>query len=267
MERYRNETAARKRKRRQARVRRMTAVLTIAVCAVVIFTGSRIVNARMNEPVTPEAVVLPTLMPGVTPEPQPTEIPAAGTQLTGDSAWMLMLVNKWHALPEGYEPPSLTELSNGESVDERMYPSLQQMFDDARDQGVYPLVGSGYRTAEEQQQTMDDKISYYKGQGHTDADARSLASQSVAEPGYSEHQTGLAVDINADDERSTSDEVYAWLAENCAQYGFILRYPDGKTDITGITYEPWHFRYVGVDAAKAIMDAGICLEEYLGVIN
>ena len=186
MERYRNETAARKRKRRQARVRRMTAVLTIAVCAVVIFTGSRIVNARMNEPVTPEAVVLPTLMPGVTPEPQPTEIPAAGTQLTGDSAWMLMLVNKWHALPEGYEPPSLTELSNGESVDERMYPSLQQMFDDARDQGVYPLVGSGYRTAEEQQQTMDDKISYYKGQGHTDADARSLASQSVAEPGYSE---------------------------------------------------------------------------------
>lgn len=267
MERYRKETAARRRKLRQSRIRRVSAVLSVAICAVAIFAGSRIVNARMTEQVAPQAAVLPTLLPGVTPEPQPTQVPAYSQDLTGEDSWMLMLVNSTHALPEGYEPPSLTELSNGESVDERMYPSLQQMFDDARDQGVYPLVGSGYRTAEEQQQVMDDKISYYKGQGHTDADARSLAEQSVAEPGYSEHQTGLAVDINADGERSTSDEVYAWLAENCAQYGFILRYPEDKTDITGITYEPWHFRYVGVDAATAIMDAGICLEEYLGVIN
>lgn len=267
MERYRNETAARKRKRRQARMRRMTAVLTIAVCAVVIFTGSRIVNARMTEQVTPEAAVLPTLMPGVTPEPQPTESLVSGEQLTGDSAWMLMLVNKWNALPEGYEPPSLTELSNGESVDERMYPSLQQMFDDARAQGVYPQVGSGYRTAEQQQQALDDLISYYKGQGHTDADARNLAAQTETEPGLSEHQTGLAFDVAADTSRSTAEEVYAWFAENCAQYGFILRYPEDKTDITGMGYDPSHFRYVGVDAATAIMDAGICLEEYLGVIN
>lgn len=267
MERYRNERAARRRKQRQARLRRLTAVLAVAACAVVIFTGARIVNARMSEQVQPLGVVMPTLLPGVTPQPQPTQAPAAGTQLTGDNAWMLMLVNKWHALPDGYEPPSLTELSNGQSVDERMYPSLQQMFDDARDQGVYPQVGSGYRTAEGQQQALDDLISYYKGQGHTDADARNLAAQTETEPGLSEHQTGLAFDVAADTSRSTAEEVYAWFAENCAQYGFILRYPEDKTDITGMAYDPSHFRYVGVDAAKAIMDAGICLEEYLGVIN
>ena len=129
MERYRNERAARRRKQRQARLRRLTAVLAVAACAVVIFTGARIVNARMSEQVQPLGVVMPTLLPGVTPQPQPTQAPAAGTQLTGDNAWMLMLVNKWHALPDGYEPPSLTELSNGQSVD--MIPIFRQNFIDS----------------------------------------------------------------------------------------------------------------------------------------
>ena len=81
--------------------------------------------------------------------------------------------------------------------------------------------------------------------------------------GRSEHQLGLAVDINGDELHSSNDEVYSWLAENAYKYGFILRYPEGKSDITGIEYEPWHYRYVGKEAAAEIFSRSICLEEYL----
>ena len=90
-----------------------------------------------------------------------------------------------------------------------------------------------------------------------------MAEQWVAIPGYSEHELGLAVDINADKERSYGEEVYCWLAENAWRYGFILRYPQGKEEITGIDYEPWHYRYVGYEAAKTIYEEDITLEEYL----
>ena len=86
----------------------------------------------------------------------------------------------------------------------------------------------------------------------------------MAVPGTSEHQLGLAVDINANPDNSTDEEVYAWLAENAWQFGFILRYPQDKTQITGIQYEPWHYRYVGREAAAHIHTSGQCLEEYLG---
>ena len=91
-----------------------------------------------------------------------------------------------------------------------------------------------------------------------------MAGQWVAIPGTSEHELGLAVDINADKEQSSNEEVYNWLAENAWRYGFILRYPQGKEDITGIDYEPWHYRYVGKEVAKEIYEAGITLEEYVG---
>jgi len=91
-----------------------------------------------------------------------------------------------------------------------------------------------------------------------------MAGQWVAIPGTCEHELGLAVDINADKEQSSNEEVYNWLAENAWRYGFILRYPKGKEDITGIDYEPWHYRYVGKEVAKEIYEEGITLEEYVG---
>ena len=90
-----------------------------------------------------------------------------------------------------------------------------------------------------------------------------MASEWVAAPGTSEHQLGIAVDINADKTKSTNDEVYAWLAEHAWEYGFILRYPKNKESITGTGYEPWHYRYVGKEAAKKIQQEGCCLEEYV----
>lgn len=102
-------------------------------------------------------------------------------------------------------------------------------------------------------------------QGESRAQAEQDAQLWVNPVGYSEHQTGLAVDINADGIHSTGTQVYSWLSVHAWEYGFILRYPEGKTALTGTDYEPWHYRYVGKDAAKAIHDQGICLEEYLGV--
>lgn len=175
--------------------------------------------------------------------------------------WNLIVVNRWNELPEDYEV-ELTELSNGQMVDSRVYPYLQEMFDAARTEDVYPVVREGYRTAEEQQEILDDKIQSYINQGYSQVKAERTAKEWVALPGTSEHQLGIAVDINADKSKCSNEEVYAWLAENAYKYGFILRYPMGKQEITGTSYEPWHYRYVGIEAAYEINERGICLEEY-----
>lgn len=175
--------------------------------------------------------------------------------------WNLIVVNRWNELPEDYSV-ELTELSNGQKVDSRVYPYLQEMFDAARTEDVYPVVREGYRTAEEQQEILDDKIQSYINQGYSQVKAERTAKEWVALPGTSEHQLGIAVDINADKSKCSNEEVYAWLAENAYKYGFVLRYPPGKQKITGTSYEPWHYRYVGIEAAYEINERGICLEEY-----
>lgn len=179
-----------------------------------------------------------------------------------DHGWNLILVNRDYYIPEDYTV-ELTELSNGEKVDSRIYPDLQEMFDDARAEEVQLFVADGYRTSETQQRILDEKIKAYKYEGYSNSEAERNAKEWVAIPGTSEHQLGLAVDINADTTQSTSDEVYTWLANNAHKYGFINRYPVDKTEITGVIYEPWHYRYVGRDAALEIYSQGICLEEYI----
>ena len=174
----------------------------------------------------------------------------------------LILVNGDHPFT-GNDAIDFTELSNGETVATAIYPALQRMFDDARTNGVYPVVASGYRTAEEQESLVAEKIASFVQQGYSEAEAKELAAEYVSSPKTSEHLTGLAVDINADPMKSTAQEVYTWLAANARRYGFILRYPKDKEEITGIHYEAWHYRYVGKEAAAAICEQGLCLEEYL----
>ena len=175
--------------------------------------------------------------------------------------WNLIVVNRWNVLPEDYSV-ELMELSNGQKIDSRIYPALQEMFDAARAEGIYPIVREGYRTAEEQQEILDEKIQIYINQGYSQSRAERTAKEWVALQGTSEHQLGIAVDINADKSKCSNEEVYTWLAENAYKYGFILRYPMGKQEITGTSYEPWYYRYVGVEAAKEIYERQICLEEY-----
>ncbi len=200
---------------------------------------------------------------------QGSEFKAYHTQSNDDiepasdgEAWNLVLINKWNYVPADYET-ELTELSNGESVDTRIYPELQKMFDTARSEGIYPVVSSGYRTHEKQQRLLNEKIAEYKAAGYSGAEAEAEAKTWVAPPGASEHQIGIAVDIHADGIESTDEEVHEWLKLNAHKYGFIYRYPPGKIEITGINDEPWHYRYVGVTAATEIFNQGICLEEYL----
>lgn len=176
--------------------------------------------------------------------------------------WRLILVNSENPIPYGYEP-ELMQLSNGVRIDSRIYPDLQRMFDDARSSGVYPVAVEGYRTHEEQKKMMSDKIESFVEEGHSRTEAKKLAREWVAEAGKSEHEIGLALDINADQSQSTDGEVYDWLAENAYKYGFILRYPPDKEDITGIDYEAWHYRYVGTETASEIHERNITLEEYL----
>ena len=176
--------------------------------------------------------------------------------------WNLILVNKNHKIPYNYSP-ELIELSNGEKVDARIYPDLQKMFDDARAAGLQLFVRDGYRTGDEQKAIMNDKIAAYETEGYSKKEAKALAKTYVAEPGTSEHELGLSVDINAESSGASQDAVYEWLDENAYKYGFIKRYPADKTDITGIDNEPWHYRYVGYEAAKEMKEQNLCLEEYL----
>lgn len=178
-----------------------------------------------------------------------------------DDGWALLLVNADHPLPDGYTF-SLKELRNGQFVDVRIYPELQQMFDDAREEGIYPFINESFRTAERQQEIMDDYIASYEAQGLSHEEAVQKAHTIVAEPGTSEHQLGLAVDIVAEYD-ADSTATWQWLKENAWRYGFILRYPADKVEITGIDYEPWHYRYVGCPTAQEITERGLCLEEYL----
>lgn len=201
------------------------------------------------------------------PQTEPaTAAPTTATPTTteaapADESWKLLLVNADHPLPEGFTV-NLKELRNGHHVDERIYPELQQMFDDARAAGIYPFINESFRTAERQQQIMDSYIARYEAQGMSHDEAVKQAHSLVAEPGTSEHQLGLALDIIAEFD-ADSTATWNWLRDNAWRYGFILRYPADKVDLTGIDYEPWHFRYVGKEAAREITERGVCLEEYL----
>lgn len=181
--------------------------------------------------------------------------------------WNLVLVNPDTPLPENYEI-NVKQLDNGQAVDERCYDALQNMMNDCRRAGLRPVICSSYRTQEKQQMLFDNQVEKWKNQGYSVDEAKMQAGKLVAVPGTSEHQLGLALDIvdisyQLLEEEQENTPTQKWLLENSWKYGFILRYPKDKTDITKISYEPWHYRYVGKKAAKEIFDAKICLEEYL----
>ena len=158
----------------------------------------------------------------------------------------VLIVNKSYSLPEDYNP----------GLDATTEEAFNQLSADAAQEGLNLYIGSDFRSYSYQ---VDVYESYCETYGWQQADTFS------ARPGYSEHQTGLTIDCNTIDDAFGQTEEAVWLADHCADYGFIIRFPDGKEDITGYQYEPWHIRYVGVDIAREIMSKGLCLEEYLGV--
>lgn len=188
-------------------------------------------------------------------------------QQSAPADWRLLLVNKWNKFPSNYTM-KLTELANGQAIDTRAYPDLQQMMDDCRAAGLSPIICSSYRSVDKQEQLYENKISRLMAEGYSYERAKEEAGKVVAIPGTSEHQIALALDIvdatNQNlDETQESTAVQKWLIEHSWEYGFVLRYPNGKSDITGIIYEPWHYRYVGRKAAREMKERDMCLEEYL----
>lgn len=205
--------------------------------------------------------------------PQEPEAGSTGRQMeivhitAVSGQWNLILVNPWNPIPQDYDV-NLIQVQYGHSVDSRCYPYLAEMLEDCKSAGLNPLICSSYRTQEKQEALFAERVSELTAQGYSYEDARTKAATSVALPGTSEHQLGLAVDIvdknyQKLDTAQENTQVQQWLMENSWKYGFILRYPNGTSSLTGIIYEPWHYRYVGLEAAQEIYEQGICLEEYL----
>lgn len=186
------------------------------------------------------------------------------------SDWNLILVNPTHSVPENYTS-TLSNVQGEYQMDERVAPYMIEMIEAAKKDGINLWVLSTYRTYEYQQGLFERNVKELKNSGMTEEEAIKETAANVAVPGTSEHHTGLAADIMCaewtggitDDFAET--DAYQWLHEHCAEYGFIERYPKNKTDITGIVYEPWHYRFVGKEHAEPIMEQGLTLEEYLGV--
>lgn len=257
-------------KRRKKLIR--TYILSVAISFLTgAAVGGYLIYQRMNVPV---AVTLPGNFAAAAKsgsgmaeqelgqDSQAAEEPGAGAD------WKLVLVNRENPMEPGYVP-ALKEIENHYEMDARAVGALQKMLAEGRRQGLDFWICSAYRSVEKQQEIYEEDLEKYMEKGYSYEAASQETEKQVNPPGTSEHALGLSVDIVARsyqtlDERQANTREALWLAQNCSKYGFILRYPPDKASITGIAYEPWHYRYVGVEAATEIMEQGICLEEYLG---
>lgn len=255
-----------KRKKNQRRVIILRGIKYLLIITVLIialaFLMTRLVFKEVDEDAESTSVTTETTPPETEPEEDENI----------DNAWAMFLVNKKNPLPKDYDNMIETEVVfeswREYYLDVRAADYIKRMIDAAAEDGVDLLVVSAYRTIEYQQQNFDNSVQdrVDRGMSYDDAYADTLAE--VALPGESEHNAGLALDImceenqNMDDDSFENTEAFAWLDKHAHEYGFILRYPKGKQDITGIIYEPWHYRFVGLYFAKEIKESGLCLEEY-----
>lgn len=192
-----------------------------------------------------------------------SNIVTASNNLSLLDDWQIRLVNRDNPLPDDFTV-ELENLDASRKFDKRAIEPLKQMICDMRDQGIKNIwAQSTYRSIEYQKGLYEKSINKYLKQGKSQEEAQKLTDEYINKPGTSEHHLGLAVDFNNVDEGFENTKAYKWLLENASDYGFILRYPKEKEDITGIEYEPWHWRYVGPEHAKKMKEQNLCLEEYV----
>ena len=281
------------------------AAIIIAVCAVCVSVNKH--NAKLEEKGTEStAAQSTTLKPeestapatdanGETTEPQETEaqttegeketekqteaateaptkssigsLPETELLNITDDNWNMTLINIRYRMPEDYSPNLVYVCGSEERLDSRVAPHYEEMYNAAAKDGVYLTPCSGYRSYELQNRNFNREKDYFLSQGYTEDESEVLAAQSIMPPGSSEHNLGLAMDIVCVDEWFEDTDEFAWLNAHAADYGFILRYPEDKQNITKVIYEPWHWRYVGVEKAKEIKASGLVLEEFLGDVG
>lgn len=252
----------RRRQRRYREAMRNRAIAAVVLVALIVGAVFIVKGCKKDE-----------TLPGDDQQGQQTDTPEENTQkppVNVDDE-LLTVVNPWNPLPEDWVCDLVT-LSDGRRVDSRCYEAFEEMMAACRDAGYAPFLCSAYRTQETQQSLYDNKVQRLMNSGMGKEEAKVEAAKAVAIPGTSEHQLGLAVDIvdaNMQDltDEQEKTETQKWLMANSWRYGFIHRYPNDKTDITGIIYEPWHYRYVGKAAAQDIFNRDITLEEYVGKTN
>lgn len=190
-----------------------------------------------------------------------------GPVIRQEDMWALILTNARYPIPEDYTVELKVLPGTEQSVDARIYDTTLQMLSDMKAEGLRPIVCSAYRTLDRQEILFNRKVKSYVKKGYSMEAAAREAQHVLSIPGSGEHCLGLAIDVCSQsyqklEEGFENTKEGKWLREHCAEYGFILRYDKGKEESTGINYEPWHFRYVGVDVAKYIMEKGITLEEF-----
>jgi D-alanyl-D-alanine carboxypeptidase len=258
-------------KRKSSRLGRLILFLIISL---VIFVGI-ILSVRMfgdydlttSDISNPETSAVISGTESSTPQPTSSSVAAPYTEpyiQPAGADWNLRLVNKWNPLESDFQPP-LTTYAGVNKFDSRAIDKLKAIVQASNGK---IRVASLHRSIELQTSLFNREVTNYVREGLSKADAEEKAAQAVARPGTSEHNLGLAVDFLFEGYSSLSEdykntETYKWMMENCAKYGFILRFPENKKSITGVMFEPWHYRYVGEEAAQEIMSRGITLEEYL----
>lgn len=255
-------------------------ILAVVIVIAIVYLAAPVLSpppaAEPSPAATPvaSAPAVSTPEPAATPEPSPTPEPTPDPR---SAEGLLALVNPWNPVPEDFEPdlvemPRYTEYTESGKmvyIDRRCHTALMKMLDDCTNAGFTPYVCSAYRTLEYQQELYEDKVQRVMADSYLSREeAETEAAKAVALPGTSEHHLGLAADIvDYDYPKLNYNQEYTgtqqWLMEHCWEYGFILRYSADKSDVTGIIYEPWHYRYVGTEYSLDIRDSGLCLEEYL----
>ena len=240
-----------------------TAVFTVLVLVKSRSGGSQSVPAA--GPVSfsqPAAPAEPTPEPEAEPTPEPAP---AGPAVSADD-WFAILVDMEHPLPEGYDPETDSVDPVGYYFDSRASAELLSMLQAASDAGVQLKISSGFRNHARQTQLHEQEVAYWRGEGLAPEEAYATAVRYEEPAGYSEHNAGLAVDLVAlaDQRQATfaGTPEYQWLTEHAAEYGFILRYPEGRQEVTGMEPKPWHWRYVGDELARFLNEQGLTLNEY-----
>lgn len=174
----------------------------------------------------------------------------------------LILVNSENAFPDNINLNLVT--FQNKKVADIIYNDLVNMYNNALNDNITLKINNAYRSKDEQTQIFENKMNDYENEGYTKEKAYEQTKLTVQVPGYSEHETGLAIDFSDEGHYDENEKMWEWLKNNAYKYGFILRYPEDKYEITKIDYEPWHYRYVGKKAAKEITNKNLTLEEYLG---
>lgn len=273
-------------KRRRMYMRRRIAFGILVLCVLAgLFFGVKLIIDNLSDKAPPNSQPQSQQMPNSTGSPQSNSqsTPASGSQdqpqstpassstpeIADTSVFpVTTMVNANNPIPAGYVPETEKVDDAGHLFDTRAAAALKKMLADGNATGLKLMICSAYRSNARQTTLFNEMKDGYIAKGMSEQEAYDKTRTIRAIPGTSEHETALAADIvsvnyqTLDNGFEKTDE-FKWLYKNCAEYGFILRYPSDKTAITGTIYEPWHYRYVGVEMAKEIMSQSICLEEYV----